>query len=102
MLDEVTATVMDIAPTAAAALGLPQPDASHRAHPHDRTPARHVLLLFLDGFGYARYTEARDAGLIPTLAALDEPSVGLTVYVPSTSVASAAMLTGAPPSVTGI
>jgi predicted AlkP superfamily pyrophosphatase or phosphodiesterase len=60
------------------------------------------LLLFLDGFGYVRYIEARDAGLIPNLAALGEPLVGLTVYPPSTSVASAALLSGAPPQVNGV
>jgi predicted AlkP superfamily pyrophosphatase or phosphodiesterase len=60
------------------------------------------MLLFLDGLGYVRYTEARDAGLIPHLTALGEPLVGLTVYPPSTSVASAALLTGAPPEVNGV
>jgi predicted AlkP superfamily pyrophosphatase or phosphodiesterase len=57
------------------------------------------MLLFLDGFGYVRYAEALDKGLVPNLAALGEPRVGLTVYPPCTSVASAALLTGAPPEV---
>jgi predicted AlkP superfamily pyrophosphatase or phosphodiesterase len=49
-----------------------------------------------------RYVEARDAELIPHLAELGEPLVGLTVYPPCTSVATAALLTGAPPQVNGV
>jgi predicted AlkP superfamily pyrophosphatase or phosphodiesterase len=36
-------------------------------------PAQHVVLIFLDGFGYLRYLSARDAGLVPHLSALGEP-----------------------------
>jgi len=96
----VTASLADIAPTAAAVLGLPAP-AQATGHPLTDTRAGHVLLLFLDGFGYLRYTEARDAGLIPTLAALGEPQVGLSEYPPSTAIATAVMVTGAPPAVNG-
>jgi len=96
----VTASLTDIAPTTAAALGLPAPSqATGRALTNTR--AEHVLLLFLDGFGYLRYTEARDAGLIPTLNALGEPMIGLSEYPPSTAIATAVMLTGAPPTVNG-
>ncbi|MBN2391163.1 MAG: alkaline phosphatase family protein [Anaerolineae bacterium] len=96
----VTTSLADIAPTAAAALGLPAPS---QATGHALTDARasHVLLIFLDGFGYVRYTEACHAGLIPTLSALGEPAIGLSVYPPSTAVASAVMLTGAPPATNG-
>jgi hypothetical protein len=101
MLEQVEASITDIAPTASAALGLPSP-----AHATGKTldvpRASHVLLLFLDGFGYLRYAEARDSGLIPNLVALGEPLVGLTVYPPSTSVATAALLTGAPPERNGV
>ena len=100
LADAVTVSLTDIAPTAAAALGLPAPA---QASGHALTDARvsRVLLLFLDGFGYVRYTEARDAGLIPTLAALGEPAIGLSAYPPSTAIATAVMLTGAPPAVNG-
>jgi hypothetical protein len=101
LLNQVQARITDIAPTAAAALGLPAPAQSHGtalAVPE----TNHVLLLFLDGFGYLRYREALDAGLIPNLAALDEPLIGLTEYPPSTRVGTAALLTGAPPQVTGV
>jgi predicted AlkP superfamily pyrophosphatase or phosphodiesterase len=60
------------------------------------------LLLFVDGFGYLRYAEAREAGSIPNLAALGKPMVGLTAYPPSTRVGTAALLTGAPPEVNGV
>ncbi len=100
LADAVTASLTDIAPTATAALGLPAPaQATGRALTDAR--ASHVLLLFLDGFGYVRYTEARAAGLIPTLAALGEPQIGLSEYPPSTAIASAVIATGAPPAVNG-
>lgn len=117
LLKQVTADITDIAPTVAAALGLPSP-AQATGQALEAPPASpslrlgsvqatglrtsHVLLLFLDGFGYVRYAEARDAGLIPNLTALGEPLVALTVYPPCTSVASAALLTGAPPQVNGV
>jgi hypothetical protein len=96
----VVAHITDIAPTVAAALELPTPEeATGRAL--DVAPAEHVVLLFLDGFGYVRYTEARDSGIIPVLGALDPPRVALTTYPPVTSVSTASMVTGAPPSVHG-
>ncbi len=101
LLGRVEADITDIAPAVAAVLGLPSP-AEATGQALEAPPAGHVLLLFLDGFGYVRYAEARDAGLIPNLAALGEPLIGLTVYPPCTTVASAALLTGAPPAVNGV
>ena len=101
LLDQVQASIIDLAPTAAAALGLPAPaQASGQALKAPR--ASHVLLLFLDGFGYVRYGEALDAGLVPNLAALGEPLPGLTEYPPSTKVGTAALLTGASSRVNGV
>lgn len=101
LLGQVQARMTDIAPTVSAALGLPVP-AQATGKPLAVPQASHVLLLFLDGFGYVRYTEALDAGLIPNLAALPEPLIALTEYPPSTRVGSAALLTGAPPQVNGV
>ena len=98
---QVTAKITDLAPTAAAALGLPAPAAATGDVLTD-VDADYVLLLFLDGFGYVRTTEALADGMIPTLAALPEPQRALTVYPPSTSVASAAILTGAEPKDNGV
>jgi hypothetical protein len=101
LLGQVEARITGIAPTVSAALALPRPaQASGRALEVPRTDQ--VLLLFLDGFGYVRYLEALEAGLIPNLAALPEPLLGLTEYPPSTRVGTAALLTGAPPQVNGV
>jgi hypothetical protein len=101
LLGQVEARITDIAPTVAAVLGLPDPTQA-TGQPMAVPQASHVLLLFLDGFGYVRYTEALDGGLIPNLAALPEPLIALTEYPPSTRVGSAALLTGAPPQVNGV
>jgi len=101
LLLQATASIIDVAPTAAAALGLPTPDRAKGAILTDIS-ASQVLLVFLDGFGYLRYTEAREAGLIPVIGALPDPLLGLTVYPPCTSVASAALLTGALPEDNGV
>ena len=98
---QITAQIIDLAPTAAAALGLSAPEHATGAVLTD-VEAEHVLLLFLDGFGYVRYTEALADGLIPNLAALPEPQRAQTVYPPCTSVASAAILTGAAPAANGV
>jgi hypothetical protein len=100
LLNRVEARITDVAPTAAAALDLSAPgQATGRVL--ESSSADHVLLLFLDGFGYVRYTEALADSLIPYLGSLGEPLVGLTVYPPCTSVASASTLTGALPEVHG-
>ena len=101
LLSKVQADITDIAPSVATALGLRAP-AQATGQVLAAPPARHVLLLFLDGFGYVRYTEALRDGLIPNIASLGEPLVGLTVYPPCTSVASAALLTGAEPGINGV
>jgi hypothetical protein len=103
---QVQASITDLAPTAAAALGLPAPaQATGRAldvpSAQDARHADHLLLLFLDGFGYLRYTQALEQGDIPTLAGLDAPLLALTTYPPITCVSTASLLTGAPPSVHG-
>lgn len=100
-LGQVEARITDIAPTAAAVLGLPAP-AQATGRPLDAPAGGRVLLLFLDGLGYLRYTEALDAGLIPNLAALPAPLLGLTEYPPSTRVGTAALLTGASSRVNGV
>jgi len=98
LLERVQASITDIAPTAAAALGLPPPaQATGRAL--KVPPVAHVMLIFLDAFGYIRYTESLDDGLIPYMATLEKPVVGLTTYPPITTVSTASLLTGAPPGV---
>ena len=100
-LGRVEASITDIAPTVAAVLGLPAP-AQATGRTLDAPVAGRVLLLFLDGFGYLRYSEALGGGLIPNLAALPAPLLGLTEYPPSTRVGTAALLTGASSRVNGV
>ncbi len=100
------ASLLDIAPTVAAVLRLPTPQAAV-GRPllplveGVNLPQR-IALIFLDGFGYMRYTEALAAGLIPQLAALEAPALGMAAYQPCTVVGSATVLTSAPPEVTGV
>jgi hypothetical protein len=94
--DRVEGHIYDIAATAAGALGIPTPALS-TGKDLSGEPADKVLLLFLDGFGYLRYQEALEAGLIPVLGQLDPPLVGLTTYPPITTVSSASLLTGTEP-----
>ena len=101
LLGRVQASITDLAPTVAATLGLPAPaQASGQVLKAPQTGQ--VLLLFLDGFGYMRYRETLEASLVPNLAALGEPLLGLTEYPPSTRVGTAALLTGAPPQISGV
>lgn len=93
---DVQAGIQDIAPTAAGALGIPAPELSTGTVLVD-VEAEAVLLLFLDGFGYVRFQEALDDGLVPNLASLDPPLPGLTTYPPITTVSTASMLTGTEP-----
>jgi len=100
-VSRIEASITDIAPSAASALGIPAPGIAAGRSLTDQT-ADQVLLLFLDGFGYLRYEEALEAGLIPELAQLDPPLVGVTTYPPITTVSTASLLTGAEPPVHGV
>ncbi len=101
LLERVQASITDIAPTVAAVLDLPPPSLS-TGRPLTSESAERVALILLDGFGYVRYTEALEEGLIPHLNALGEPLVALTTYPPITSVSMASLLTGAPPQGHGV
>lgn len=101
LLDAVEASITDIAPTASVALGLPIPSQA-TGKPLQAPSADRVILIFLDGFGYVRYTEALADGLIPNLADLGRPLVAVTTYPPITAVSTASLLTGATPDVHGV
>ena len=97
----VAASITDIAPTVAGALGVRPPQRSGGRALTTAT-ARHVVYLFLDGLGYRRYQEIRGLGVMPFLDGLGQPLIALTVYPSVTKVASAAMLTGAMPGENGV
>jgi hypothetical protein len=100
LLEHAQASITDIAPTVSTALGLRLPEqATGRAL--ESLPVDRAVLIFLDGFGFVRYTEALAQGLIPNLSALGEPLVATVTYPPITSVSTASLLTGAGPEVHG-
>ena len=98
---QVSASILDIAPTVAYAMGFSPPSQSIGVSLLDQ-PADRVMLVFLDGFGYLRYLRALDEGLIPFLGSLDPPLMALATYPPVTRVSTASVLTGAPPQVHGV
>lgn len=101
LADAVEASITDIAPTVAVALGLPVPSEAV-GKPLQAPSADRAILIFLDGFGYTRYTEALADGLISNLSGLGRPLVAVTTYPPITSVSTASLLTGATPDVHGV
>jgi hypothetical protein len=100
-LELVEASILDLAATASQALGLRPPEYSE-GQALDVPHVDHVLLLFLDGFGYRRYEQALVDDLIPNLASLPDPLIAITTYPPITTASSASLLTGAPPDVHGV
>ncbi len=94
--DQVEVGITDLAATAASALNISPPEIS-TGSPLVEGQADAVLMVFLDAFGYLRYSKAKEAGLIPTLSALDPPRIGLTTYPPITTVSTASLLTGTDP-----
>jgi hypothetical protein len=100
--DHIELSIMDLAPTIANALGLPDlPDAI--GSPWIETRVDHAVLIILDGTQYAKLQYESATDTLPFLASqLDHLQNGLTVYPPITTTASASLLTGAPPSDTGV
>lgn len=101
LLNQHEASITDVAPTVATALGLRVP-AQATGRVLNVGSADRAVLVFLDAFGYVRYREALADGLLPNIAAVGEPLVAVTTYPPITSVATASLLTGAPPEVHGV
>jgi hypothetical protein len=101
-----TASVIDVAPTIAHALGLPAPSSASGASlltgSYAATRADRAVFIFLDGLGYRHYQAVRGDGVTPFLDSLGQPHLALTVYPSITRAASAAFLTGAPPAVNGV
>jgi hypothetical protein len=100
-----TATLADVLPGAAAALGIPVARAGLPADPLDLTDAlagaRRVAVLLVDGLGADLLRT--HAGLAPTLAGLVQPAGDLSAPCPSTTPVSLATLgTGLPPGSHGI
>ena len=94
-------SIMDIAPTIASSLGLPElPDAIGEVHASFK--AHHGVMILLDGTQYATMQTLISEGNLPFLQSIGEIQQGLTVYPPVTVASSASLLTGAPPKITKV
>jgi hypothetical protein len=94
--EHIELSIMDIAPTIAYALGLPElPDVI--GTPILETSAENAVLIILDGTQYAKLQYEIATGGLPFLASVGNFKNGLTVYPPITTTATASLLTGAPP-----
>lgn len=94
--DQISVSIMDIAPTIASALGIPAPNGSQGKTLTDFT-TDHVTAILLDGLGYQILSDASLRGLTPEIDKLNPPLLASTVYPPATRVAMAAFATGASP-----
>ncbi len=97
----VTVELIDIAPTIAGALGVRSPeDTEGRAVA--AFDAEHVVHIFLDGFGYENYQSVVGTRTTSFLDSLGAPRIARTVYPSATKASTAAMITGASPTVNGV
>lgn len=101
LMGEIKLSIMDIAPTMADVLGLPNlPDTERRSVRNAN--AKHGVLILLDGLQHQKLMSLISSGKLPFFETLPEISMGLTVYPPITTTATAAVLTGTLPSVNGV
>lgn len=99
--NQVAASLTDLAPTIAGALGLPSPaETTGRALGQFSTDR--AVLVILDGLGYREYMAHRGTEVTPFLDSLAAPRLGSSVYPSVTMVSTAAMLAGATPDRTGV
>ncbi|MDP2965961.1 MAG: alkaline phosphatase family protein [Pelolinea sp.] len=92
--------ILDIAPTVLSALGIKQEDLPGKKIVEGSFD--HVVLIFLDGFGYSIYEKALQDNLLENLPKASLTKKALTVFPPRTSIISAAILTGLPPYENGV
>ncbi len=99
--EHIELSILDIAPTIAYALGLPElPNAAGTEI--FESSAEHAVLIILDGTQYAKLQYEIATDILPFLASVGNLKNGLTVYPPITTTASASLLTGALPKDTGV
>lgn len=99
---EIDYSIMDIAPSLAYALDLPNlPDAE--GINRTEIKAMQGLMILLDGLQYQKLIEMIEAGRLPFFENhKNEIHQGLTVYPPITTSASAALFTSTPPQRNGV
>lgn len=92
--------ITNITPTVLSALSLP----------HDELPRdslvdgtyEHVVMIFIDGFGYEKFLYAQEKGLVNFFDESDLVLQAVTVYTPRTVTGSTAVLTGLLPKENGV
>ena len=95
-------SIMDIAPTMAHALGLPDLPEAVGVNRVDGS-ADYGVMILLDGLQYEKLMQLIKAGKLPFFQQYhDAIEKGLTVYPSISTSASAALLTSAPPRVNGV
>ncbi len=100
-LANVELSILDISPTVLAALGLPSaPDM--QGQPQLTTSAQQVVIILTDGTQYDKLQSMIATGELPFFASQEKIHLGLSVYPPITTTASAAFLTSTLPSSNGV
>lgn len=99
---EIQYSIMDIAPTMAHALGLPNLPEAVGVNRVDGS-ADYGVMILLDGLQYEKLMQLIEAGKLSFFQQYqDSIKKGLTVYPSISTSASAALLTSAPPQVNGV
>jgi hypothetical protein len=102
-LQDITFSIMDISPTVAAGLGLPEiVDAQGQNRLNNQTHCDQAVMILMDGVQYEVFSEMVDAGLLPFFKDHGDFHQGLTVYPPITTSATAALLTSTTPDKNGV
>ena len=101
LASEIEFSIMDLAPTMAKVLGLPElPDAY--GQPRSDIKKQHGVLILIDGLQYEKLDSLVKENALPFLGSIDVIHKGLTVYPSITTASTGALLTSAPPYVNGV
>jgi hypothetical protein len=101
LVAEIEYSIMDLAPTMAKVLGLPElPD----AHGQSRSDVRvqHGVLILIDGLQYQKLNSLIEGNALPFFGEINIIHKGLTVYPSITTASTGALLTSTPPYVNGV
>jgi len=102
-LNEISHSIMDIAPTVANALGLPAiPNAHGNMSWKPQGSIDHAIMILLDGLQLQKLQSLIEQGDLPFFDNLETVLKGLTIYPPITTSSTAALLTSTPPLENGV
>ncbi len=101
LLSHIEYTIMDISPTVANALDLPEFSQTTGKIIYE-TEVEHAVMILLDGIQYRKLSDLVSAGQISFLGEIGTIHRGLTVYPSISTSGSAAFLTGLPPQENGV